>query len=636
MKNILHILLILFFCLTIISCAKKSSDDSSSSGSTTSSGTTTNPIQLSDVKANLSGKNLFITTASSGSSSGRSSKSAYTSTTSDDNTSTTSTKSLITIDNNSVIDYGIISDYDLEIEQVRADPNNEYAYVLMKYGGVPSNQVSNDNLLALNCTIFKVNFSNNEMNCVVPGIVVTDTKTNMINGVNDYHLDYFQWGTENTFVFRTNFVERFTAKSDLTCSKSCIYGHNTETGVTRRISPYSYEGERFVALGDGNIVWSGMETNGNYDSNTTYDNEILLTDTQGNTIELTSSPNSVFAGDFQGGDYKTAFWGSESQNKIVFARLIDGTVRKTFIISENSRGGVVIKGHDGNIYLQSMDSFAKQGLYSLLPNKINPIISIPELWSEKLLTTNCSGSTGTCGGHFTIVNGIVFYNNYAVNSNIESYELKATRISDNSTVTLLKPNSSCTDNCYNFKFAGDQTDLAYRWFFSNSKLYVPMKDINLNKSVVIEIDTTSIDFNSTDNQFKIMSSLDDYTGNRVAKDISGINTIISSSLNPTAEIKHEDNETVSVRIEFNKKMNYSDVESKVSIIDNSSSSAIGFMPVWNNKTLHLVIDTDNGTSSTVESNPLTSGNTYKITILGTSKDSFGNSLGSDVVKYITP
>ena len=633
MKNILHILLILFFCLTIISCAKKSSDDSSSSGSITSSGTTTNPIQLSDVKANLSGKNLFITTASSGSSSGRSIRSAYTSTTSDDNTSTTSTKSLITIDNNSVIDYGIISDYDLEIEQVRADPNNEYAYVLMKYGGVPSNQVSNDNLLALNCTIFKVNFSNNEMNCVVPGIVVTDTKTNMINGVNDYHLDYFQWGTENTFVFRTNFVERFTAKSDLTCSKSCIYGHNTETGVTRRISPYSYEGERFVALGDGNIVWSGMETNGNYDSNTTYDNEILLTDTQGDTIELTSSPGSVFAGDFQGGDYKTAFWGSESQNKIVFARLIDGTVRKTFIISENSRGGVVIKGHDGNIYLQSMDSFAKQGLYSLLPNKINPIISIPELWREKLLTTNCSG---TCGGHFTIVNGIVFYNNYAVNSNIESYELKATRISDNSTVTLLKPNSSCTDNCYNFKFAGDQTDLAYRWFFSNSKLYVPMKDINLNKSVVIEIDTTSIDFNATENQVQIMSSLDDYTGNRVAKDISGINTIISSSLNPTAEIKHEDNETVSVRIEFNKKMNYSDVESKVSIIDNSSSSAIGFMPVWNNKTLHLVIDTDNGTSSTVESNPLTSGNTYKITILGTSKDSFGNSLGSDVVKYITP
>ncbi len=163
-----------------------------------------------------------------------------------------------------------------------------------------------------------------------------------------------------------------------------------------------------------------------------------------------------------------------------------------------------------------------------------------------------------------------------------------------------------------------------------------MMNINTNNEEMIELDPTAIDFNSTDNQFKIMSSLDDYTGNRVAKDISGINTINSSSLNPTAEIKHEDNETVSVRIEFNKKMNYSDVESKVIIIDNSSSSVIGFMPVWNNKTLHLVVDTDNGTSSTVESNPLTSGTTYKVSLLGTAKDSDGNVLGSDVIKYITP
>ena len=35
MKNILHILLILFFCLTIISCSKKDDDSSSSSSATT-------------------------------------------------------------------------------------------------------------------------------------------------------------------------------------------------------------------------------------------------------------------------------------------------------------------------------------------------------------------------------------------------------------------------------------------------------------------------------------------------------------------------------------------------------------------------------------------------------------------------
>jgi len=613
MKDILRILLISLLSFTIISCSNK--DKSESSGSN---------IQLSDVKANLSGKSLFITTGDSSSSSSRSSRSS-------NKTSSTSTDSLITIDNNSVIDYGIISDYDLEIEQVRVDQNNESAYLLMKYGGGHSNSNKDKNVRALNCTLFKINLSTNEMSCVEPGLVVTGIYHNMIYGINDYHLGPFQFGSENTFVFRTDWSVDFSANSDLICSKSCIYEHNTQTGVTRRVSPYSYEGERFVALGDGNIIWTGMETFGN-NTGGNYRSQILLIDKQGKITELTSDPDGVFAGDFQGGDYRTAFWGSETYKAIVFARVLDGVVRKTFIERERNND-IVIKGDDGNIYAQR-----EEGLYSILPNKINPLVSIPELWKNKKKTIDCGGYSSTCGIHFMIVNGIVFYNNYTINSNIESYELKATRISDNTTVTLLNPNSTCTENCYKFNnlYAHDQTYYSYKWFVSNNKIYVPMMNINTNNEEMIELDTTAIDFNSTDNQFKIMSSLDDYTGNRVAKDISGINTINSSSLNPTAEIKHEDNETVSVRIEFNKKMNYSDVESKVSIIDNSSSSVIGFMPVWNNKTLHLVVDTDNGTSITVESNPLTSGKTYKINLLGTAEDSDGNALGSDVVKYITP
>jgi hypothetical protein len=118
--------------------------------------------------------------------------------------------------------------------------------------------------------------------------------------------------------------------------------------------------------------------------------------------------------------------------------------------------------------------------------------------------------------------------------------------------------------------------------------------------------------------------------------VSSTNSINQNSASPTAEVKHIDNDTTSVRIEFNNVMNYSDVESKVSIVDNSSNNNIWFMPVWNNKTLHLVIDTDNGTVFDNNADPLTSGTTYKVTILGTSKDSDGNTLGSDVIKYITP
>jgi len=614
MKDIFRILLISLLSFTIISCSAK--DEGESSGSN---------IQLSDVNANLSGKSLFITTGDSSSSSSRSSRSS-------NKTSSTSTDSLITIDNNSVIDYGIISDYDLEIEQVRVDQNNEYAYLHMKYGGGHSDSNRDMNVRALNCTLFKVNLSTNEMNCVESGLVVTGIYHNMIYGINDYHLGPFQFGSENTFVFRTDWSVDFNAKNELKCTKSCIYEHNNQTGLTRRISPYGYEGERFLALGDGNIVWTGMK---DWIDGTPLNprSEIQLVDAEGNTFILSSSPNNGYYGDFQGGEYKTVFWGSESQNTTVFARVVSGTVNKTFVSSENYAGLIVIKGDDGNIYGQT-----EVGLYSILPNKVNPLVLIPELWKNKKKTIECGGYSTTCGIHFTIVNGIVFYNNYVVNSNIESYELKATRISDNTTVTLLNPNSTCTENCYRYNnlYAQDQSYYSYKWFVSNNKIYVPMMNINTNNEEMIELDPTAIDFNSTDNQFKIMSSLDDYTGNRVAKDISGINTINGSSLNPTAEIKHEDNETVSVRIEFNKKMNYSDVESKVSIIDNSSSSAIGFMPVWNNKTLHLVVDTDNGTSSTVESNPLTSGTTYKVSLLGTAKDSDGNTLESDVVKYITP
>ena len=201
MKNVLFIFLISFIGLTFLSCSNK---DGSSSGSN---------IKLSDVKANLSGKSLFITTGDSSSSSSRSSRSS-------NKTSSTSTDSLITIDNNSVIDYGIISDYDLEIEQVRVDQNNEYAYLHMKYGGGHSDSNRDMNVRALNCTLFKINLSTNEMNCVEPGLVVTGIYHNMIYGVNDYHLDPFQFGSEHTFVFRTDWSVDFSANSDLICSKS--------------------------------------------------------------------------------------------------------------------------------------------------------------------------------------------------------------------------------------------------------------------------------------------------------------------------------------------------------------------------------------------------------------------------------
>ena len=126
-----------------------------------------------------------------------------------------------------------------------------------------------------------------------------------------------------------------------------------------------------------------------------------------------------------------------------------------------------------------------------------------------------------------------------------------------------------------------------------------MKNILSGKNELIKIDINNIDFNGSNNQFTIENDISKLVNYRTTKFVSSTNNNTFND-NVTAEINHEDNDTTSVRIEFNNTMNYSDVESKLSIKDNSTTSSVGFMPVWNNKTLHLVIDTDNGTSTTVE------------------------------------
>ena len=116
MSDIVRILLISLLSLAIISCSKN--DDS---GSSESSGSN---IQLSSVKANLSGKSLFISTGnkstySTANKSSLTNRSQYKSDSQLENTS------LFTLSTDSQLDYGIISDYKLEIDELIPYSNNE-------------------------------------------------------------------------------------------------------------------------------------------------------------------------------------------------------------------------------------------------------------------------------------------------------------------------------------------------------------------------------------------------------------------------------------------------------------------------------------------------------------------------------
>ncbi len=328
---------------------------------------------------------------------------------------------------------------------------------------------------------------------------------------------------------------------------------------------------------------------------------------------------------FQSGEYKSAFYGSDSSsNAFVVTRVINGSVRKTYLPSvgqPNELKIIVIKGDDGNIYGQS-----PYGLYSVLPYKKNILIPYDESWKEKRKNLICGQP---CGTFFLASGGYIYYNAYVETSGKDSYELRVYNISDNQTVKVLKPNSDCTEDCYGI------IDDVYRWFVSNNSIYITLKNLNTNKKELIKIND-NISSSQEGGQFTTSTDLNNFNNNFSTLSISGLNTEYSKNLSPTSVISNFSGDNYSIQIKFNKVMDYEDTESKIKIVDNSSNNSIGFMPLWNHTTLHLVIDTDNGTVFDDNASPLTSGTTYNVTLSGSAKDSDGNTLGSDVVKYITP
>ncbi len=597
-----------------LGCSKKE-ERGGSSGST---------IKLSDVKANLSGKSLFITTVDLSSSSSRTSSRSSKKTSS-------ATDSLIVQDNDNNIDYGIISDYDLEIDQVVTDTSNSYSYILMKYNG-------SLNIRALNCTIFRVNLDNNEMSCIEKGLVALGVKENIMNTRDAYAKPGLNFSDNGKLFFITNNSEDFSPDEDLKCHKYCLYEHDIVTSTTTKLNNDSeLEASRFLSLGSGQVAYTGWKLdNGDqiYVNGEPAHSEILLRDENQNVIELSSSAGNGYHHDVNAGDYKSVIFGSESSssNSIVIARSISGAVKKTYIEQSDSVLAI-IKSNSGKIY-----SHGKNGFYSLLPYIKTALVTFPEELKNKDNGSEMCGDSLACFIFYKIIDDIVIYNHINYNYTNKPTTIKATRISDNKTISLVEPDSNCTTNCYSVDshLSTDNAGWKPKWYSNGNDFYISVNNLSTNKNELIKIQLDKIDFNGSSNQYHLMNDLDDYMSNKSAKDISGLNVVNINASTPTAQIKHEDNDKISVRIEFNNKMNYSDVESKVSIIDNSSSSVIGFMPVWNNKTLHLVVDTDNGTVFDYKADSLTSGTTYKVTLSASAKDADGNTLGSDVVKYITP
>jgi len=597
MKDIVRILLISLLSFTIISCSNN--DDSGSSGSSTSTDEITIPIQLSDVNANLSGNSIFVTNESIESNSSRTMNRSS-------EKSSTSTNSLLVIDNNSVADYGVLSNYELAIDQIRIAPDNKFAYIILEHDSdvfkADDGSTKDSTLISLNCGIIKVNLSNNAINCVENGIVPIKRDNEWWYGEN-YALSSIQFSSPSIYYvssYDSGDSSPYKSSTELNCDKYCLY--RVKNDKVTKLTSEKRETQAFYAFKSGSVAFYECDSSGDQ----CVEDGIIYRDKDDNSYDITTK-----GGFFSGGDYDSIIKADDNAtSKVAISRVINNQIRRTYLNSTD-QALYFVKSNDGYIYAHGNNS-----LYSLLPFSNTALVSFP---------SNKPCDYGfTCSIFFKIYNKIAVYNTYSTSTKSE-VTIYAKNLTDNSSTTLLKPKNNCSTNCYNLD----------RWYQIDDKLYVSLKNLNTNKYESIQIDINNIDFSKDNDQFSSISSIDDFMTDKKIVSVSGLSSNDSNS-SPTAEIKHVDNDTTSMRIEFNNIMNYSDVESKVTIVDNSSNDNIWFMPVWNNKTLHLVIDTDNGTVFDNNADPLTSGRTYKITILGTAKDSDGNAIGSDIVKYITP
>jgi len=636
MSDIVRILLISLLSLAIISCSKN--DDS---GSSESSGSN---IQLSSVKANLSGKSLFISTGnkstySTANKSSLTNRSQYKSDSQLENTS------LFTLSTDSQLDYGIISDYKLEIDELIPYSNNEYAIATLSYGTyLDYGSEYNQNIRDLNCGILNIEISKISVSCLAEGIVIPNIYHRVLYGYAGKTNDAVIIGKNDELFFSSMPDDSFKQTTDLKCSSGgnqCLYKYNPVNKTTIKLNEGN-DYSQFVLLNNNHVVFKSTPSKV-YAALLLHNNNDELTTIASTTIPVSEANCcSIDPYHFISGDHISVLHqGGKIHERDIFTitRYENSKIRKTYI-NTGMMNLTYFKSNFGKLYFQN----GQEGLYQVLPS-IKKVIDTPDYVKSDWSTSEYCGSGSVCGVNYMLINDVIAYTNLDNSSGKRALNLKATRVTDNKTISLVTPDNTCSNNCYtrnNYDYvygrnddAGNSEGEYTRWNVVEKKLYIEVIDLIDDSEKTLVFDFDKIDF-TKNNVYEVLDTNGDLDTKEI-KDISGLQqTVTANNPTPTATIIHEDNNTISVQAQFNNSMDYADVESKISIIDNATQQAFGFMPVWINKTLHLVADEDNGTVFDNQSNPFLTGHTYKITLLGSAKDSDGNTLGSDVVKYITP
>jgi hypothetical protein len=142
-------------------------------------------MKMRDIQANFNNKTDFIVGEKQSTNSGRNIRSSL--------RSSTSSENLIVKDNDSDLDYGLISDYNILVSDVIISRSNEYAFILLDYTkDWRNNDTPDENLKSINCTILKVTISTNEIQCLEDGLAIQSSENNRLQTNNTIHYPSFK------------------------------------------------------------------------------------------------------------------------------------------------------------------------------------------------------------------------------------------------------------------------------------------------------------------------------------------------------------------------------------------------------------------------------------------------------------
>ena len=306
--------------------------------------------------------------------------------------SSISTNSLLVIDNNSVADYGVLSNYELAIDQVRIAPDNKFAYIILEHDSdvfkADDGSTKDSTLISLNCGIIKVNLSNNAINCVENGIVPIKRDEEWWYGEN-YALSSIQFSSPSIYYvssYDSGDSSPYKSSTELNCDKYCLY--RVKNDKVTKLTSEKRETQAFYAFKSGSVAFYECDSSG---GDQCVEDGIIYRDKDGNSYNITTK-----GGFFSGGDYKSIIKEDDKLNDIAISRVINKKIKRTYL-KANDGALFFIKSKNGTIYRHS-----GWGLYSLLPFNNTPLVShdpSPAVCDKGL----------TCEIYFTIYNILKCY-----------------------------------------------------------------------------------------------------------------------------------------------------------------------------------------------------------------------------------